>query len=154
MIVGGREAGKVADRLKSMNVPVVLRLNFPVEPRVPTEEEYQKKAQNERDEPLRVLANRKSEWQKLVGTAAALRKAGVHFAFSTEGIERLDSFPGALRQLIAAGLTADQALAGLTRDAASIGGVGRPRHPRAGKLGHLIVMTGAFSEERSAFAWC
>ena len=44
VIVGGREAAKVADRLKAAKVPVVLRLNFPEEPRVPTEQEYRKKA--------------------------------------------------------------------------------------------------------------
>ena len=81
----------------------MLRLNFPVEPKVPTEEEYQKKPRAERDEPLRLLAHRKSEWKKQVATAAALAKAGVPFAFSAEGIDRIDSFPGAVRQLITAG---------------------------------------------------
>ena len=64
VIVGGREAGKVADRLKSTNVPVVLRLNFPAEPKVPTEEEYQKKPRAERDEPLRVLAAPQGRMEK------------------------------------------------------------------------------------------
>ena len=150
VIVGGREAGKVVDRLKASNVPVVLRLNFPVEPKVPTEEEYQKKPRAERDEPLRLLAHRKSEWKKQVGTAAALAKAGVPFAFSAEGIDRIDSFPGAVRQLITAGLSADEALAGLTQNAAEIGGVGRRLGTlEPGKLGHLIVMTAPFSDEKS-----
>jgi imidazolonepropionase-like amidohydrolase len=150
VIVGGREAGKVVDRLKASNVAVVLRLNFPVEPKAPTEEEYQKKPRAERDEPLRVLAHRQAEWKKQVGTAAALAKAGVPFAFSAEGIERLDSFPGAVRQMITAGLSADLALAGLTKNASEIGGVGRRLGTlEKGKLGHLIAMTGPFSEERS-----
>jgi imidazolonepropionase-like amidohydrolase len=150
VIVGGREAGKVADRLKSRNVPVVLRLNHPAEPKVPTEVEYQQKAQTEREAPLRILADRKAQWQKQVGTAATLAKAGVSFAFSTEGIERIDSFPGALRQLITAGLSADLALAGLTRNAATIAGVGRRLGTlEPGKLGHLIVMTAPFSDENA-----
>ncbi len=150
VIVGGREAGKVVDRLKASKVPVVLRLNFPVEPRVPTDEEYQKKARAERDEPLRLLTHRKSEWKKQVATAAELAKAGVPFAFSAEGIDRIDSFPGAVRQLIAAGLSADLALAGLTRNAAEIGNVGRRLGTlEKGKLGHLIAMSSPFSEERS-----
>ena len=93
VLVGGREAAKVVDRLKASKVPVVLRLNFSAEPKVPTDEEYQKKSRAERDEPFRLLAQRKSEWKKQVGTAAALAKAGVPFAFSVEGIERIDSFP-------------------------------------------------------------
>ncbi len=150
VIVGGREAGKVVDRLKASKVPVVLRLNFPVEPRVPTDEEYQKKPRAERNEPLRLLAHRKAEWKKQVGTAAELAKAGVPFAFSAEGIDRIDSFPGAVRQLIAAGLSADLALGGLTKNAAEIGSVGRRLGTlEKGKLGHLIAMTGPFSEERS-----
>ena len=43
VIVGGREAAKVADRLKAERSPVVLRLNVPEEPKVPTEEEYRKR---------------------------------------------------------------------------------------------------------------
>ena len=43
VIVGGREAAKVVDRLKAQDVPVVLRLDFPEEPKVPTEAEYRKR---------------------------------------------------------------------------------------------------------------
>jgi imidazolonepropionase-like amidohydrolase len=150
VIVGGKEAAKVVDRLKAGKVPVVLRLNFPVEPKVPTEEEYQKRPPAERDEPLKLLAHRKAEWKKLVGTAAVLAKAGVPFAFSSDGIERIDSFPGAVRQLITAGLTADQALAGLTRSAAAIALVDKRLGTlEAGKLAHVVAMTAPFTEERA-----
>jgi len=150
VIVGGRETAKVADRLKSARVPVVLRLNFPEEPRVPTEDVYRKKAAADRDEPLRVLVERKTKWKEQVGTAAALAKAGVPFAFATEGIERLDTFPAVVRQLITAGLTAEDALAGLTKNAAAIAGVDRRLGTlEPGKLGHLIALSGAFNEERA-----
>ena len=92
MIVGGREAGKVADRLKSRNVPVVLRLNFPAEPKVPTEEEYRETA----DRAGRAVAAPfppPGAWQEQVATASALAKAGVSFAFATEGIDRLERTP-------------------------------------------------------------
>jgi imidazolonepropionase-like amidohydrolase len=150
VIVGGHEAAKVADRLKSAKVPVVLRLNFPEEPRVPTEQEYRKKAVAERDEPLRVLADRKTKWKEQVATASALAKAGVPFAFATEGIDRIDTFPSVIRQLITAGLGADDALAGLTKNPAAIAGVDRRLGSlEPGKLGHLIAMTAPFSEERA-----
>jgi imidazolonepropionase-like amidohydrolase len=150
VIVGGREAAKVADRLKTAKVPVVLRLNFPAEPKAPTQEEYQKRPPAERDLPLRLLAHRHAEWKKQVGTAAALAKAGIPFAFATDGIERLDSFPGVVRQLITAGLTADDALAGLTRHAASISGVDRRLGTlEPGKLGHVIAMSAPFSDEKA-----
>jgi imidazolonepropionase-like amidohydrolase len=150
VIVGGREAAKVADRLKASNIPVVLSLRFPEEPRVPSQEDYRKRPPAERTEPLRVLADRKAKWKEQVGTATALAKAGVLFAFSTEGIERIDTLPAIIRQLIANGLTADQALAGLTKNAAAIAGVGRRLGAlEPGKLGHVIAVTAAFTEERA-----
>jgi imidazolonepropionase-like amidohydrolase len=150
VIVGGREAAKVADRLKAAKVPVVLRLNFPEEPKIPTETEYRKKAALERDEPLRSLAHKNAKWKEQVGTAAALAKDGVSFAFATDGVERLDTFPALIRQLITAGLTADAALAALTRNAAVIAGVDKRLGTlEAGKLGHLIAVTGPFNDERA-----
>ena len=119
VIVGGREAGKVADRLKSANVPVVLRLNFPTEPRVPTEEEYQKRAPAERDEPLRAARppqdrvekasrRRRPPWPRPAFASRSQRKASSGSTRSRRTV----------RQLMTAGLSADQALAGLTRNAA------------------------------------
>jgi imidazolonepropionase-like amidohydrolase len=150
VIVGGREAAKVADRLKAAKVPVVIRLNFPEEPKVPTETEYRKKAVLERDEPLRSLAHKNAKWKEQVGTAAALAKEGVSFAFATEGVERLDTFPSIIRQLITAGLTPDAALAALTRNAAVIAGVDKRLGTlEAGKLGHVIAVTSPFNDERA-----
>ena len=140
VIVGGREAGKVVDRLKASNVAVVLRAdNLPGRAqsadggRVPEESRERRNATNRSGS----RAYRRFEWQKQVGTAAALAKAGVSFAFSAEGIDRIDSFPGAVRQLITAGLSPDLALAGLTKNASEIAGVGRRLGTLdPGKLGH------------------
>ena len=150
VIIGGREAPQVVERLKAGNVPVVLRLNFPEEPRVPTEEEYRKKTAIDRDEPLRLLAHRKTKWKEQVGAAAALAKAGVSFAFSIEGIDRIERFPAALRQLITAGLSTDLALAGLTQNAAMIAGVDRRLGTLdPGKLGHVIALSAPFNDEKA-----
>jgi imidazolonepropionase-like amidohydrolase len=150
VIVGGREAAKVADRLKAEKVPVVLPLNFPAEPKIPTEDEYRKRPPGERDEPLKLLGHKTAMWKEQVGTAAALAKAGISFAFATEGIERIDSFPGVIRQLITAGLSPDDALAGLTRNAAAIAHVDRRLGTlEAGKLGHLIAMTAPLADEKA-----
>src|SRR6185437_3578538 len=125
VIVGGREAAKVADRLKAYKVPVVLRLSIPEEPKVPAEAEYRKKPAPERDEPLRVLAHRKAKWKEQLATAAALAKEGIPFAFATDGVARLDDVPANLRQFIGAGLKPDDALAAFTTHAATIAGVER-----------------------------
>ena len=76
VIVGGREAAKVADRLKAEHVAVILPLSFPEEPRVPTEEEYRKRPLLEQEEPLKLLAHRRDKWKEQVATAAALAQGG------------------------------------------------------------------------------
>ncbi|QEH34362.1 hypothetical protein OJF2_28990 [Aquisphaera giovannonii] len=150
VIVGGNEAYKVVDRLKAERVPVVLTLDFPEEPKVPTEEEYRKKSAAERDEPLRLLAHRRDLWKRRVGTAAALAKAGIPFAFSSEGLDRLDRFGAQLRTLKKEGLTEDQVLAALTKQAAALAGLdGRLGTLEPGKLGHLVAFSAPFLDENA-----
>ena len=96
VIVGGREAAKVVDRLKAEHVAVILPLSFAEEPKVPTEEEYHKKPLLEQEEPLKLLVHRRDRWKEQVATAAVLAKAGIPFAFATEGLDRLDRFPAQL----------------------------------------------------------
>ncbi len=134
-IVGGREAAKVADRLKSAKVPVVLRLNFPEEPRVPTEAEYRKKPAAERDEPLRVLAHRKAKWKEQVGDGGRPGQGGRSVRLRHRGnrtdrlVSRRSSASSSPRDW-----PPDDALAGLTKNAAAIAGRRPPAgHPRAGQ---------------------
>ena len=150
MIVGGREAAKVADRLKAYKVPVILRLTVPEEPAVPTEPEYRKKAVAERDDPLRVLAHRKAKWKEQLATASVLAKEGIPFAFATDGVDRLDTVPANLRHIIGAGLKPDDALAALTTQAAAIAGVESASGPSSpASSATSIVMTAPFTEERA-----
>ena len=144
VIVGGREAWKVADRLKEEGVPVVLRLNFPEEPKAAEE----KSTPPERAEPARVLADRVARWREWVGTAAALEKAGVKFALASEGIARPETFHAQVRKAIAAGLTREAALAALTDRAAEIAGLGaRLGTIEPGKLGHLVAFSAPYGDE-------
>lgn len=150
VIVGGHDAGQVADRLKEKDIPVVLRLDFPDEPRVPTEAEYRQRDPADREEPLGVLANGAAKWKERVGTAAALAKAGVRFALASDGLGKVESFPAQLRKAIAAGLGPEAALDALTRRAAEIAGLGdRLGTIEPGKLGHLVVLTAPLGDERA-----
>ncbi len=151
VIVGGREAGKVVSRLRAKDVPVVLRLDFPEEPKVPTPAEYQKKAAAERDEPIKVLAEKDAAWKERVAVARTLAAANVRFAFAAEGAgNNAANFHAQLRKAIAAGLTREAALDALTRRAAEIAGLGKRLGTiEKGKLGHLTVMTGPIGEENS-----
>ncbi|MHB1561866.1 MAG: amidohydrolase family protein, partial [Isosphaeraceae bacterium] len=150
VIVGGREAGKVADRLRAGKTPVILRLSVPEEPKVPTEAEYRKKPAAERDEPLRAIAHRRDKWKEQLATAAVLAKQGIPFALATDGVTRLEDVPANLRKLIGQGLRPDDALAALTTHAAAIAGVAKRLGTiEPGKLGHVVVMTAPFNEERA-----
>jgi imidazolonepropionase-like amidohydrolase len=151
VIVGGREAHKVVDRLKAEHVAVVLRINFEEEePKVPAADEYRKRPLAEQDEPLAVLAHRRDQWKERVGVAAALAKAGVPFAFSSDGVERIDSLPARLQRLRSAGLSDDQLLTALTRQAAAIAGLdGRLGTLEPGKMGHLTVWSAPLSDAQA-----
>jgi imidazolonepropionase-like amidohydrolase len=150
VIVGGREAAKVAERLKARDVAVVFRLDFPEEPKVPTESEYRKREASDRDEPLRAIENRASKWKEWVATARELEKAGVRFAFTTDGLGKSQNAHAQVRKVIAAGLSKSAALDGLTRRAAEIAGLsGRLGTIAPGKLGHIVAWTGPYGEETS-----
>ncbi|WP_406700275.1 amidohydrolase family protein [Singulisphaera sp. Ch08] len=150
VIVGGREAGKVVDRLKAGNVPVVLRLDFPDEPKLPTESEYRKRDLADRTEPYEVLVDRATRWKERVATAQVLAKAGVPFALGSDGLAKTEQFASQLRKLIAAGLSREAALDALTRSAARIAGL----EPllgtlEPGKLGHLVVLSAPFGDDEA-----
>ncbi len=151
VIVGGREAGKAVSRLRSKDVAVVLRLDFPEEPKVPTEADYRKKPAEERDEPLKVMAEKASSWKERVAVAKTLASANVRFAFAAEGAAgRADGFHAQLRKVIAAGLSREAALDALTRRAAEIAGLGKRLGTiEKGKLGHLVVMTAPLGDENA-----
>ena len=94
-IVGGRDAGKVADRLKAMNIPVVLRIDFAAEePRIPSETEYRRKDAEGRDDsaqsPRRScpIAGRNGSKRR-----RNCKKAGVKFAISSDGLDTIRHLP-------------------------------------------------------------
>jgi imidazolonepropionase-like amidohydrolase len=145
MIVGGRDAWKAIDRLKAEHVPVILRLDFSTP------------GERETDLPVRVREDRERLRQQEVGCAAALHKAGVKFAFTSQGLSgqrASDRFRENLRKAINAGLPADAALAALTTGAADILGaapqIGRITERRAA---HLVVCEGDFHAAATKYRW-
>ena len=150
VIVGGRESGKVADRLKALDVPVVFRLGFPEEPKKVTEAEYRKRDAADREEPLKVIEDRAAKWKEWVEAAKTLEKSGVRFAFGTEGMPKGQTAHAQVRKLIAAGLSKEAAVDALSRRAAEIAGLSqRLGTITPGKLGHVVAWTGPYGDERS-----
>lgn len=134
IIVGGQEAGKVADELARRQVPVLLSLEMP--------------------DPLRTydplhpptltsLRNRALAYQN----AGILHEKGVRFAFTTEGVSDPERVLRNIRIAIANGLPEDQALQALTLVPAQIFGVADKLGTiEVGKLASFVVVQGKLFE--------
>ncbi len=141
MIVGGRYAYKVIDRLKAENVPVILRLDFTTP------------GDREADLLVRVREDRERLRQLEVACPAALNKAGIKFAFTTQNLQA-PRFRENLKKVIAAGLPADVALAALTTNAAEMLGVA----PQVGQVtksraANLLLCDGSFDATATKYKY-
>jgi imidazolonepropionase-like amidohydrolase len=143
ILFGAEDAWKVAARLVRDRVPVILRLDFEDEPG----------GEATRDLPQRVREDRARQRKERRACAAVLARAGVTFAFATQGLppERpWEKWRPHLRQAIEAGLSAESSLRALTLDAARILGVGtQVGSIAAGKAAHLTVLDGDFQEPKT-----
>jgi imidazolonepropionase-like amidohydrolase len=129
MITGAMYAFRVADLLKSKNVPVIVSLDFP---------RRQTDLPDDEDEPLRLLRQR-ADAQK---NAARLAQAGVRFAF-TSGTLRPQDFIGNVQRAVENGLSRDEALRALTSNAAEIFGVSDQLGSiEVGKIANLVIVSG------------
>jgi len=157
IIYGGRDAWRVADRLKTENVPVLLRVNFLEQPhsrlgRRASGPFYDAatSAENEKALPERVQEDQQRQLKVEMANAARLYQAGIPFALSTQGQpgdKPWDKFRENLRKAIGEGLPADAALRALTVDAARLLGAQNQLGTIAkGKAAHLVVMNGDFQE--------
>ena len=137
VLYGGFEAWRAVDLLKASGTPVLLSLKFPV-----------KGADDdpELQEPLRVLELR----QKAPSSAAALAKAGVKFAFYSDGLASPREIDAAVRKAMEAGLDSASAVRALTISPAEIYGVAdRLGSIEPGKIANLVVTAGDLFEAQT-----
>ena len=131
IISGGQEAGKVANRLKAQNVPVLLSLNFPKRTAAASPE-----ADAESLELLRLRA----ETPK---TAGRLAQANIKFAFQSGGMTSIGDFLTNANRAVENGLSRDAAIRAMTLSAAEILGVdNRLGSIERGKIANLTVSRG------------
>src|SRR5947209_11223795 len=131
IIAGGEESWKVTDRLREMNVPVLLSLNFPRRTTAQVAEAD--------PEPLRVLRER-VEAPKAAGRLAA---AHVRFAFQSGSMTYMRDFLGNAIRAVENGLSRDEALRAMTINAAEILGVSNQLGSlEVGKIANLTVTRG------------
>jgi imidazolonepropionase-like amidohydrolase len=137
VIVGGLEADQVAADLKARNGRVIYSLNYPSRPRT---------LAPEADEPLRVLRER----ARAARTPASLQKAGVPFAFGSNGLKEPKDFVKNAAKAVREGLPAEAAIRALTIEAARIAGVSeRLGSIEKGKIANLIVTDGDLFDEKT-----
>ena len=125
-----------AERLAAKKTPVLVSLKWP---------ERDANGDPEAEESIRVLRLR----DKAPSAPAALQKAGVKFAFYSDGAQPQDLLKNA-RKAVEAGLAADAAVKAFTLDAAEILGVAnRLGSIETGKIANLVVTDGDLFGEKT-----
>jgi imidazolonepropionase-like amidohydrolase len=136
-IVGAQMAYEVADELAAKRLPVLVSLKWP---------EAEKDADPDDVPSLRTLRFR----DKAPSSPAALAKAGVKFAFTSDGITSPADILKNAKKSIDAGLAPDAAIRALTLSPAEIFGVAdRTGSIEKGKIANLIVTDGDLFGEKT-----
>ena len=138
VLYGVHESYKAAaaERLAAKKTPVLVSLKWP---------ERDANGDPDAEESLRVLRLR----DKAPSAPAALNKAGVKFAFFSDGAQPQDLVKNA-RKAVEAGLAADAAVKAFTLDAAEILGVSnRLGSIETGKIANLVVTDGDLFGEKT-----
>lgn len=138
VLYGVHEAYKpaAAERLAAKKTPVLVSLKWP---------ERDTNGDPDAEESIRVLRLR----DKAPAAPAALQKAGVKFAFYSDGAQPQDLLKNA-RKAVEAGLAADAAVKAFTLDAAEILGVAnRLGSIETGKIANLVVTDGDLFGEKT-----
>ncbi|HWY43062.1 MAG TPA: amidohydrolase family protein [Candidatus Sulfotelmatobacter sp.] len=136
-IVGAQMAYDMPDELAARKLPVLVNLKWP---------EAEKDGDPENVPSLRTLRFR----DRAPSSPAALSKAGVKFAFTSEGISSPADIVKAVKKSVDAGLAPDAAIRALTLSPAEIFGVAdRTGSIEKGKIANLVVTDGDFFAEKT-----
>jgi imidazolonepropionase-like amidohydrolase len=138
IIAGGQEAWKISERLKALDAPVLLSLNFPKRTAA---------ASADADPDSMELLRFRAETPK---AAARLQQAGVKFAFQSGGATTLADFFSNAGKAVENGLSRDAAIRSMTLGSAEILGVSdRLGSIETGKIANLTVVRGdLFGKDR------
>jgi imidazolonepropionase-like amidohydrolase len=137
VLYGAQMGYDVTEALAAAKRPVLVSLKWPEQP---------KDADPDDVPSLRELRFR----DRAPSTPAALAKAGVKFAFYSDGVATPKDISKDLKKALDAGLAPDAALRALTLDAAEILGVGkRLGSIEPGKIANLVVTDGDIFSEKT-----
>jgi hypothetical protein len=136
-LYGGQEGYDVAGAIAAAKMPILVSLKWPERP---------KDADPDVLPSLRELRFR----DRAPSTPAAFAKAGVKFAFYSDGLSGPKDIFKNLKKALDAGLAPDAALRAFTLDAADILGVsGRLGTIEPGKIANLVVTEGDIFNEKT-----
>lgn len=137
VLYGLHEAYKRVDELKQANVPVLVSLKWPEKPKDADPDEVP----NYRDLVMRDQAP---------ATPGLFAKAGVKFAFFSDGLDSAPALKKSVKKAIDAGLPRAEAIRALTLTPAEIYGVAdRLGSIEKGKIANLVVTKGDAFEDTS-----
>lgn len=137
ILLGGRDAWKVADQLVETRTPVLLRLSFS-EPA---------KREGKAETPRRIEAERTQKREEEHACAKILHEKGILFGFCTQGVAA-DKWQDNLALVLKAGLPNDAALRALTAAPAKIlGSESQLGTLTKGKAAHLVVLNGDWHDK-------
>ena len=132
MYVGAGDEYRLRPQVAALKPDLILRIDFPKPHRLETEDEW-----------LDVTLPELRRIDRAPSNPRWLRDAGLTFSLTTHGLEDLDDFPKRVREAMARGLSADDALAALTAiPARQLGLAARLGTIEAGKIADLAVETG------------
>jgi Amidohydrolase family len=137
VLYGLHEAFRRIDELKRANVPLFVSLKWPEKPRDADPNDIP----NYRELKMR---------EQAPAVAGMLSKAGVKFAFYTDGVDTAPDLKKALKKAIDAGLPRAEAIRALTLSAAEIYGVAdRMGSIEKGKIANLVITRGEAFDDKT-----
>ncbi len=137
VIYGLHEGYRRVDELKQASVPVLISLKWPERPKDADPNEVQ----NYRDLVMQ---------EQAPAVPGMLAKAGVKFAFYSDGVDSAPDLKKALKKTLDAGLSRADAIRALTMNAAEIYGVAdRLGSLEKGKIANLVVTKGEAFDDKS-----
>jgi len=146
-----KQAYKLKDKIKSMNIPVVISLKLPKEEKKKKESDDKKsnKEDDMSDEMKKLLARSSAAKKEYTSQAAILEEANIPFSISLTDVKVADIQKN-LRRMIEAGLSEDKALAALTTNPAQLLGISSIAGSiEKGKVANLIVTDTTYFKEKA-----
>jgi imidazolonepropionase-like amidohydrolase len=140
--VGAGDEYRLLSEVTAAKPALILRVDFPQPDKVDREEEWL-------DVPLSKLR----AFDRAASNPKWLRDAGLEFSLTTAGLDDPKDFPKRVREAMARGLSADDALAAVTTiPARQLGLADRLGTLAPGKIANLVVETGEPFAEKSRVA--